>query len=109
MTCDASGARDATSATTKGQDQGVKHQAQKGRQLDAEIVTKRSGKLGALGATSGNRTIQFKAGEPHHNLRLVRHIEAEVEADRNQLIDMGVFKPTSGNATNALEDETGDA
>ncbi len=100
--CDASGARDATLATTKSQEQGVELQVQQGSQLDAEIVTKRSGKLGALRATSGNRTIRFKAGEPHHNLQLVRHIEAEEKADRNQLIDMGVFKPTNGNATKRL-------
>ena len=37
--------------------------------------------------------------EPRHNLQMVRHVEEEEEADRNQLVKMGVFKPTSGNAT----------
>ena len=40
--------------------------------------------------------------EPHHNLQMVRHIEEEEDADRSHLIDMGVFKPTSGNATKRL-------
>ena len=40
--------------------------------------------------------------EPRHNLQMVCHIEEEEEADRNQLVDMGVFKPTSGNATKRL-------
>lgn len=38
----------------------------------------------------------------HHNLQIVRHVEEEEEADRNELIDMGVFKPTSGNAAKRL-------
>ncbi len=38
----------------------------------------------------------------HHGLQMVRHVEEEEEADRNQLIDMGVFKPTSGNAAKRL-------
>ena len=46
--------------------------------------------------------MRFKAREPHHNLQIVRHVEIEEEADRNQLIDMGVFKQTSGNATKRL-------
>ena len=33
---------------------------------------------------------------------MVRHVEEEEDADRSQLIDMGVFKPTSGNATKRL-------
>ncbi len=66
-------------------------------------MTKRPGKLGALGATRENRTIRFKAGEPNHNLQLVHHTEAEEEVDRNQLIDMGVFKPTSENTTKRLK------
>ena len=40
--------------------------------------------------------------EPRHNLQMVCHVEEEEEADRNQLVDMGVFKPTSGNATKRL-------
>lgn len=40
--------------------------------------------------------------EPRDNLQMVRHVEEEEEADRNQLVDMGVFKPTSGNATKRL-------
>ena len=39
---------------------------------------------------------------PHHNLQIVRHVEEEEDADKTQLIDMGVFKPTSGNATKRL-------
>lgn len=98
----ASGACNAISTTTKSLEQGVKHQAQQERQLDAEIVKKWSRKLGALVATRKNQTIPFKAREPHYKLLLVCHIEAKKEADKNQLIDMGVFKPMSGNATKRL-------
>lgn len=41
-------------------------------------------------------------GEPYQHLQMVRRIEEEEETDRNQLIDMGIFKPTSGNATKRL-------
>ena len=40
--------------------------------------------------------------EPRHNLQMVRHVEEEKEADRNQLVDMGVFQPSSGNVTKRL-------
>ena len=40
--------------------------------------------------------------EPNYNMQMVRHIEEEEDADRGDLIDMGVFKPTSGNATKRL-------
>ena len=40
--------------------------------------------------------------EPQYNMQMVRHIEEEENADRSELIDMGVFKPTSGNATKRL-------
>ena len=40
--------------------------------------------------------------EPCHNLQIVGHVEEEEDADNSQLIDMGVFKPTSGNATKRL-------
>ena len=40
--------------------------------------------------------------EPHHNMQMVRHIEEEEDADRSDLINMGVFKPTSRNATKRL-------
>ena len=53
-------------------------------------------------ATSRIKTIRFKAKEPHHNLKLVYHIKAEEKADKNQLIDMGVFKLTKRNATKRL-------
>ena len=39
---------------------------------------------------------------PHHNMQMVRHMEEEEDADRSDLIQMGVFKPTSGNATKRL-------
>ncbi len=39
--------------------------------------------------------------EPRPTLQIFRHVEEE-EADRSQLINMGVFKPTSGNATKRL-------
>ena len=93
---------DATPATRKGQEHEAEHQAQQVRQLDAEGENKRPGKLEVLRATSGNGAIRFKFGEPHHNMQMIRHVEAEDEADRNQLIDMGIFKPTSGNATKRL-------
>lgn len=42
--------------------------------------------------------------EPGHNMQMVRHsIEEEENADRSDLIDMGVFKPTTGNATKRYE------
>ena len=40
--------------------------------------------------------------ERRHNMQMVRHVEEEEDADRGQLIDWGVFKPTSGNATKRL-------
>ena len=40
--------------------------------------------------------------EPDHNMQMVRHREEEEDADRGGLIEMGVFKPTSGNATKRL-------
>ena len=94
--------QDATSAITKGQEQGVKLRAQQGRQLNAKIVTKVLGKLGALEATNEYKTIQFKAQKPHHNLQLVCYIEAEEETDKNQLIKMKVFKLTNRHATKCL-------
>lgn len=36
--------------------------------------------------------------EPRHNLQIICHIKNEEEAYKNQLMDMGIFKPTSGNA-----------
>ena len=39
---------------------------------------------------------------PGYNMQMVRHVEEEEDADRGDLIDMGVFKPTSGNATKRL-------
>lgn len=40
--------------------------------------------------------------EPQYNMQIVHHIEEEENVDRNKLIDMGVFKPTSGNTTKRL-------
>ena len=40
--------------------------------------------------------------EPDHNMQMIRHREEEEDADRGDLIEMGVFKPTSGNATKRL-------
>ena len=39
---------------------------------------------------------------PYYNMQMVRHMEEKEDADRNDLIKMGVFKPTSGNATKRL-------
>ena len=36
-------------------------------------------------------------------MQMVYHIKEEEDADRNDLIDMRVFKPTSGNATKRLK------
>lgn len=52
-------------------------------------------------ATAGTAGKQ-KHEEPRNNLQMVCHIKEEKEADRNQLVDMGVFKPTSTNATKRL-------
>ena len=41
-------------------------------------------------------------GLPGHNLQMIRHVEEEEDVDRSQLVDIGVFKPTSGNATKRL-------
>lgn len=35
-------------------------------------------------------------------MQMVRHIEEEEDADRGNLIDMGILNPTSGNATKRL-------
>ena len=51
-------------------------------------------------ATAG--TAGHEHDEPDYNMQMVRHIEEEDDADRGDLIDMGVFKPTSGNATKRL-------
>ena len=40
--------------------------------------------------------------EPNYSMQMVRHIEEEKDADRGDLVDMGVLKPTSGNATKRL-------
>ena len=40
--------------------------------------------------------------EPDHNMQMVCHREEEEDADRGELIEIGVFKPTSGNATKRL-------
>ena len=39
---------------------------------------------------------------PNYDMQMVRHIEEEEDADRGDLVGMGVFKPTSGNATKRL-------
>ena len=39
---------------------------------------------------------------PGYNMQMVCYIEEEKDADRVDLINMGVFKPTSGNATKWL-------
>lgn len=44
----------------------------------------------------------YEHEEPNYNMQMVRHIKEEEEADRGDLINMGVFKPTSGNATKRL-------
>ena len=51
-------------------------------------------------ATAG--AAEYEHEEPNYNMQMVRHIEDEEDADRDDLIDMGVFKPTSGNATKRL-------
>lgn len=40
--------------------------------------------------------------EPDYNMQMVFHIEEEEDANRGDLIDIGVFKPTSRNATKWL-------
>ena len=47
-------------------------------------------------------TAGYEHEEPGYNMQMVRHIEEEEDADRSDLINMGVFKPTSGNATKRL-------
>ena len=41
--------------------------------------------------------------EPCHNLEMVCHVEEEKKTDKNQLVNMRVFKPISGNATKRLK------
>lgn len=43
-----------------------------------------------------------KHEERHHNMQIVCHIEEKDDVERNQLIDIGVFKLTSGNARKQL-------
>lgn len=40
---------------------------------------------------------------PHHNMQIVRYMEEEKDADKSDLIEMGVFKSTSKNATKQLK------
>ena len=47
-------------------------------------------------------TAGYKYEEPGYNMQIVRHIKKEEDVDRSDLINMGVFKPTSGNATKRL-------
>lgn len=47
-------------------------------------------------------TAEREYDEPDHNMQIIRHMEEEENADRSDLIDMGVFRPTSGNATKRL-------
>ena len=47
-------------------------------------------------------TARHEHDGPDYNMQMVRHIEEEDDADRGDLIDMGVFKSTSGNATKRL-------
>ena len=51
-------------------------------------------------ATAG--TAGHEHEEPGYNMQMVCHIEEEENADRDELIELGVFKPTSGNATKRL-------
>lgn len=101
---DTSGARDATLVTTNDQKQEAEYQVKQRRQLDVERERKQVGKLGILEVTSGNKMIQFnfKTGEPYYHLQIARHIEIEETTDNNQVIDIGIFKPTSGNTTKRL-------
>lgn len=50
-------------------------------------------------------TYNMRAGttKRHYNLQMVYHVEKEEKVDKNQLIDIGVFKPMSRNATKHLE------
>ena len=45
---------------------------------------------------------EYEHEEPGYNMQMVCHIEEEEDADRSDLIDMGVFKLTSRNATKRL-------
>ena len=47
-------------------------------------------------------TAGYEREEPGYNMQMIRHIEEEDDADRSDLIHMGVFKPISGNATKRL-------
>lgn len=51
-------------------------------------------------ATAG--TAGHEHEEPEYNMQMVRHIKDEENADRDELVDLGVFKPTTGNATKRL-------
>lgn len=39
----------------------------------------------------------------NYNMQIVCHIDEEKDADRNNLVERGVFKPRSGNATKRLK------
>lgn len=48
------------------------------------------------------RRMGHKHEKPGYNMQIVCHMEKEEDADRHDLIDMRVFKPTSANATKRL-------
>ena len=52
-------------------------------------------------ATAG--TAWEKCEGSHHNMKMVRYIEEKEDADRSNLIQIGVFKLTSRNATKRLK------
>lgn len=45
---------------------------------------------------------EHKSEELDQNVQIVCHVKKEEDANRSELIDMGVFKPTSRNATKRL-------
>ena len=67
---------------------------------EAENDTGDAGDAYPCNATAG---ISMQEHDPQgYNMQMVRHIEEEEDEDRGNSIDMGDFKPTSGNATKRL-------
>ena len=52
-------------------------------------------------ATAGVAGHEHKG--PNYDMQMVQHIEEEEDVDRGDLVGIGVFKPTSGNATKRLK------
>lgn len=49
------------------------------------------------------RTAKYKHDKSNYNMQIICHIKKEDNADKSDLINMGIFKPKSGNAVKRLK------